>query len=278
MVEAPAEVPEGQAEGKIKATYDDVKETLRVPYVPELIRALAVYPNYLQLAWMALKPNAQTVYFERQSDALRRTAADLTSRFPRPQFNDQSLAPSLKTLWYAAPKELLVTSSLRSATMGQQPRLMTVGSEENRRIPRGIPDGEVVPVRGQAPEDAENRAVFEEMNAGLDGLLPPEYAVLTSSPAALAPAWRTLKALSQDLDYRRIQRTVVSTVEEAVTGLPFRMDISTHVLRHAGLSEAEIDSVQDLLRRYETVGRRSLLNVAILSASGGDSPYPIPSS
>jgi hypothetical protein len=275
MIEAPAEVPESQAEGKIKATYDDVKATLRIPYVPDLIRALAIYPNYLQLAWIALKPNSQTVYFERQSDRLRRTAADLTSRFPHPQWGDQSLAPSFQTLWYAAPKELLVTSALRSATMGQQPRLAAVSAEDQRRIPRGIPEGAVVPVRGQAPGDDEHRAVYEEMSAGLDGFVPVEYAVLAAFPAALAPAWRTIKALQQDLEYRRIQRAVVATVEEAITGLPFRMDISTHVLRHGGLSEVEIDAVQHLLSRYETVGRRAVPNIAILSASGGDSPYPV---
>jgi hypothetical protein len=275
MVEALTEVPESEAEGKIKATYDDVKESLRLPYVPDLIRALAVYPNYLQLAWVALKPNAHTVYFERRSDALRRSAAELTSRFPRPQLHDQSLAPALTTLWYAAPKELLVAAALRTATTGQQPRLLVLGSNDKRGIQRGVPDGAVAPQRGGIPDDDEARAVFEEMTAGSDGVTPVEYSVLAAAPSSLTPVWHSLRALAQDVEYRRIQRAIGASVEEAVTGLPFRMDISTLVLRHAGLSEAEIDSVRDLLTTYDRTARRTLLNVAVLSGSSGDSPFPI---
>lgn len=275
MVEALTEVPESEADGKIKTTYDDVKYTLRLPYVPDLIRALAVYPNFLQLAWVALKPNAQTVYFERRSDALRRTAADLTSRFARPQLTDPSLAPAIKTLWYAAPKELLVTAALSSASTGQQPRLVALGPGEQRGISRGIPEGTVAPERGGAPEEGEAHEVFKEMIAGSSGATPIEYSVLAAIPSSLAPAWHSLRALTQDVEYRRIQRAIRASVEETVTGLPYRMDISTHVLRHAGLSEADIDSVRDLLTAYVRTARHTLLNVAILSSSNGDSPFPV---
>lgn len=274
MAVAPAEVPESQAEGKIKATYDDVKETLRLPYVPDLFRSLAVHPNYLQLAWTALKPNAQTIFFERQSDRLRRTAADLTTRFPRPQFEDQTLAPSLKTLWYAAPKEALAAAALRSATGGQQPRLRALGAEDKRRIAPGVPEGAALPARTTNPADEQTQALLTEMAQASGGGLQPEYAVLGSAPTSAAIAWRALKALAQDVEYRRIQRVISAAVEDAITALPFRMDISTHVLRHGGLTEHEIDAVRDLLSRYDRMGRLSLLNLAILSGGNGDSPFP----
>lgn len=277
MVEAPAEVPESQAEGKVKSTYDDVKETLRLPYVPDVIRAIAVYPRYLQLAWMALKPNAQTVYFERQSDLVRRTAADLTARFPRAHIDDASLTASFRTLWYAAPKELLATAALRSATSGQQPRLRTLGPDDTRQIAPGVPDGATPPPRGTAAADDESRAILQEMAAPAGSILPVEYAVLASSPAALAPASKALRALTQDLEYRRIQRTIGTAVEEAVTALPFRMDISGHVLRHGGLSESEIDAIRELLTHFDRAARQTLLNVAILSGLGPESPFPISS-
>jgi hypothetical protein len=276
MVEAPAEVPESQAEGKIKAAYDDIKGTLRLPYVPDLMRALACYPNYFQLAWMALKPNAQTVFFERHSDMLRRTAANLTSRFPHPQLPDQSLSPALRTLWYAAPKELLVAAALRSATSGQQPRLRTLGAEDKRQIPRGAPPDAAAPGHPSGSLSEEQQTILEEMKAAGDGYLRPEYALLASAPGALAPGWKALKALTQDLEYRRLQRVISAAIEEATTALPFRMDISTHVLRHAGLNESEIDAVRALLQRYDSAGRQTLLHVAILSGSDGTSPFPPP--
>lgn len=274
MVEAPAEVPESEAEGKTKATYEDIKQTLRLPYVPDLMRALAPYPNYFQLAWMALKPNAQTVFFERQSDILRRTAANLTSRFPHPQLTEVSVPAALSTLWYAAPKVLLTAATLRSATSGQQPRLRTLGPEDKRQVPPGAPPEAVAP--GQTPDSLsdEQRSILDEMRVAGDGRLRPEYALLASVPEALAPSWKALKALTQDLEYRRLQRVISATVEEAVTAMPFRMDISTHVLRHAGLNEGEIDAVRAVLHDYDRATRQTLLNLAILSGSNGTSPFP----
>jgi hypothetical protein len=276
MIEAPAEVPESQADGKIKTTYDDIKQTLRLPYVPDLMRALAVYPHYFELAWMALKPNAQTVFFERHSDILRRTAANLTSRFPHPQNAEPSLAPALTTLWYAAPKELLATAALRSATSGQQPPLRALGAEDKRQVPPGAPPEAVVPPQASDTLSDDQQSVLEEMRAAANGRLGPEYALLASAPDALAPGWKAVKALSQDLEYRRLQRVIAATVEEAITALPYRMDISTHVLRHAGLSETEIDAVRSLLDQFDRSGRQTLLSLAVLSGSNGTSPFPPP--
>lgn len=274
MVEAPAEVPESQADGKIKATYDDIKQTLRLPYVPDLMRALAMYPNYFQLAWMALKPNAQIVFFERHSDILRRTAANLTSRFPHPQLAETSLTPALRTLWYAAPKELLAAAALRSATSGQQPPLRTLGPEDKRQVPPGPAPEAVAPPQAANTVTDEQQALLEQMRAAGNGRLLPEYALLASAPDTLEPGWKAVKALSQDLEYRRLQRVIAAAVEEAITALPFRMDISTHVLRHAGLSEMEIDAVRSLLQQFDRTGRQTLLSLAILSGSNGTSPFP----
>lgn len=276
MAEAPAEVPESQAEGAIKSSYDDIKKTLRLPYVPDLMRALAVYPHYLQLAWMALKPNAQTVFFERQSDALRRTATELTSRFPHPQSPVGVPPQALATLWYAAPKELLAAAALCTATSGQQPRLRALGPDDKRQAPSGPPVSAAAPPLSPAATSDENSALVNEIVAAAGGLLPPEYALLAASPESLPSAWKSLKALSQDLEYRRLQRTVSAAVEEAVTALPFRMDISTHVLRHSGLNESQIDDVRNVLQRYNRSSRQSLLNLALLSGSSGESPFPLP--
>lgn len=276
MAEAPAKVPESQAEGKTKATYEDIKQTLRLPYVPDLMRALARYPNYFQLAWIALKPNVQTVFFERHSDVLRRTAANLTSRFPHPQLAEADAPAALPTLWYAAPKELLVAAALRTATSGQQPRLRALGAEDKRQVPPGAPPEAVAPGPTHETLSDEQKEMLQKIKTSENGGLGPEYVLLASAPDALAPGWKALTALSQDLEYRRLQRVISATVEEAVTALPFRMDISTHVLRHAGLNEGEIDAVRGLLQQYDRAGRQTLLNLAILSGSNGTSPFPPP--
>src|SRR5947208_7304668 len=116
MVQTVAEVPESQAEGKIKSAYDDIKNTLRLPRVPHVFRALATQPDYFALAWSALKPNAQTVYFERRSDALRSLAVDLSGTLGDAPAVTEGALPGLQVQHYAAPKVLLAIAALRSAT------------------------------------------------------------------------------------------------------------------------------------------------------------------
>jgi hypothetical protein len=70
---------------------------------------------------------------------------------------------------------------------------------------------------------------------------------------------------------------ISAAVEEAVTALPYRMDINPHVLRHGGLREIEIDAIRDLLNRYTATARQSLVNVAILAGSSPESPFPVES-
>ena len=40
--------------------------------------------------------------------------------------------------------------------------------------------------------------------------------------------------------------------EEAILGLPYRMDLAPHVLRHSGLSEFQIDAVRRVLDQFYT--------------------------
>jgi hypothetical protein len=62
----PTELSEQDATGKLKTMYDEMKMSLRVPSVPRIFRLLAAeYPDYLQVAWVSLKPNVRTVFFRR---------------------------------------------------------------------------------------------------------------------------------------------------------------------------------------------------------------------
>jgi alkylhydroperoxidase family enzyme len=44
-------VPEEQATGKVKALYDEIKAKLGTDFVPNLYRAMASNPDYLEANW-----------------------------------------------------------------------------------------------------------------------------------------------------------------------------------------------------------------------------------
>ena len=255
MIQTPVpEVPEAQAEGAVKSIYEDIRRIFRVPLVHPVFRSLATQPDFLQIAWVALKPNLQTVYFERCADALRTLAVEATGALgqgPRPD-NADDVRPTLHVLHYANPKVLLAVSALRSAANGEVPRLTELSGDDKRQIATGVPDG-AVPIETIESEaaDAQIGAIFDDIQATSD---PPVvnmvYRALARWPAYLETSWESIKPMIERQEYRAAQRQLRRQADEAVMALPFRMDISSHVMRHAGLSEQQIDDVRDILNRY----------------------------
>ncbi|MBV9281534.1 MAG: hypothetical protein JOZ41_15755 [Chloroflexi bacterium] len=283
MVAATAEVPEAEAEGKIKDVYADIKATLRVPIVPALFRSLAVYPDYLLMAWRVLKPNAQTVFFESAADRVRRTAVEAVgqARSGSAAPADDGLRGATRALHYAAPKHFLAATALRAASTGQQPKLTELPQDEKRQISPGIPEGVSLTLPPPAEVDAQAAAVLAELaqTLGLERTVS-DVAVMAPWPAALAEQWQTWKSVASGPEYRRVLVAVRRVADEAISALPFRMDVYPHALRHAGLSERDIDEIRGLL----TVYCRELpaLVVGIASMSVGiegrdramESPFP----
>lgn len=48
-------IPEEEATGKVKAIYDEIKEQLGIDFVPNLYRAMAPNPDYLEANWRKVK-------------------------------------------------------------------------------------------------------------------------------------------------------------------------------------------------------------------------------
>jgi alkylhydroperoxidase family enzyme len=48
-------VPEEEATGKVKQLYDEIKSELGTDFVPNMYRAMALNPDYLEANWRKLK-------------------------------------------------------------------------------------------------------------------------------------------------------------------------------------------------------------------------------
>src|SRR5947209_13916302 len=193
MAEAPAgprtELPEDEAEGVTKSIYEDIKSTLRVPMVNLVFRTLAAqHPDYLQVAWRALKPNAQTVLFESRADEVRRRAVEgvRALNIAAPTAPPEA-ASVLNVFHYVNPKLFLAVEALRAATNGQEPRLQEVSREDKRQIRPGVPANvatiDMVPVDGGDPAVA---AIFDDIKATLGlSVVNSDYRALARWPEYL---------------------------------------------------------------------------------------------
>ena len=48
-------IPEDEATGKVKLLYDEIKSELGIDFVPNLYRAMASNPDYLEANWRKVK-------------------------------------------------------------------------------------------------------------------------------------------------------------------------------------------------------------------------------
>ncbi len=274
MVQAPAEIPEAEAEGKTKVVYDQIKSVLRTPLVPFVFRTLARYPDFLQVAWEALKPNVQTAFFESRSDELRALAVDRVSSLGTPSPIPEGVRSTIDAFQYLTPKLLLATAALRSGSQGQQPKLMELTRDEKRQIVPGVP-GDAPTIKLLEPAGVPILGQIEAEHGGLSCI----YRALGQWPEYLRDAWESLQTLEATPTLVPMERQLRKFAEETVVSLPYRMDINPHVMRHSGLSEHDLDAVQIVLTDYAKLLPRLTAQTAFLaSAQGRDvarrTPYP----
>lgn len=281
MIQAPTEVSEAQAEGVVKTIYGEIKDTFRVPVVNLVFRVLATHPDYLQLAWTALQPNVQTVFFEQRADAVRRLAAETMSAMGRPPAPSDEALATLRVFHYVNPKLLVAVAALRVATSGSQPQVIELPREEKRQIAPGVPpEAGTIEMIDPATAAPEVRAIFDDLRATLQvPVINSDYLALARWPEYFGAAWEALRSLTQRPEYRQVQRALRFEAEQTVTALPYRMNLSPHVLRHAGLSEADIDFVRGTLDTFYRLLPGLVANVSFLSGALGreqalQSPFP----
>ncbi len=284
IAELTSEVPESEASGPVKRTYDEIKQTLRTPVVSPVFRVLATNSDFLQLAWRQLHPNMQTTYIEMRADGIRRTAAETVSALGQaPTSGNDEVTAALKTLHYVIPKVFLAVSALRSAVNGQYPKLSEIPAAEKRQIASGIPEG--------APSiQAVNRELLSDpVRSRLDdiqttlGLEPAsdEFRILAAWPDYLETAWNALGPVMAAPGYVALTRELRRQAEEAILTLPFRVEINPHIMRLCGLDEREIDQIRATLNAYARslpglIGSMAFLAAGALGKEAAmQSPYPV---
>lgn len=282
---ATSEVLEEHAEGDLKGIFQDIKNTLRVPMITLVFGALATEPDYLRVAWRQLHTNAQTVYFEQRADDIRRLAVTSMSELGeiRTPAGDDGISPMLGVFHYVNPKLLLAVSALRSSMLGQAPRVANLPLDEKRQVVSGIPT-EMPSVKWIDPATSDQRLqrVFSDIRAtSASGIVNSELRAMAEWPEFLDAAWSAVKPRMATPAYRRATRQLRWMADEAVLGFPFRMDATPHTLRHAGLSEQQLDTVRSMLNAFYVAISESVANVAIFitgldgRSAALESRYPV---
>lgn len=224
MADTLAEVMPQQAGERVGAVYEDIRQTLRVPFVNFLFRTLARDEDYLQRAWAGIAPLASTRMFERAAAALRPAARlEEIERLPDGVWPRSAPVAEIRaftdSIYYVLPKLLLIATALREPSLsGREP----VPSDAPG-LPRGVA-ADAVKVEMVNPDEAEEHLarLFERIRtAHGHPRLATYFRSLGQWPEFLETAWDRLRPHVGSPAYVQRRGALVDLAQDIVRGLPF---------------------------------------------------------
>lgn len=228
------QVDHHQASGKLAEVYDDIHNTLRVPWVAFGIRVMSQFPHYIPDAWAALKPNISTRYAEDGADLVRLNAIVPGPVMPNPtpkllklgwkEPEIAKLKTALDLLNYGNPKYLILITAFNEAwhernTGGRNGK--SLQGRDAELIPYGLPKG-VEKFNLIDPDEAPARTqmVLRDIrDASLHHGPASDYRVLGVWPDYLEIALKdSLAPVALSAEYDETARRIRKIAREHVKG------------------------------------------------------------
>jgi len=215
---------ESSASGQMAVLFDDIKQTLKVPFVNLVWRHLATIPQALPCVWTLVKPLYSSQSFNAAADALCRLDALQSLIRPVPEYVFQTCALSASDLTevremlshynHANARALLALSMAGQVLTAY---IQTTGLRDADPCSNNIEAQDVEQEKSSAPEagfvtsrrlpalnelSAPIRLMIAELNrfgfTGQTQIVASLYRHLAYWPAFLTIAWSSLRPLDRD--------------------------------------------------------------------------------
>jgi hypothetical protein len=274
-------VAEDEACGRTQEIFVEIKQTLGVPQVNAIFQAFAVYPEFLDLFWRAMRPVADTQQFFHLGDRLRaETYTRVHNYFPVPDLCSpvcaeglsgearQALSETVDLFHYLDPLLLLLAVALMQAfekPVGQ-PCRESVPAEHPVFLCRP-------PLMGEETAPPRTQAVYEDMKRTLEvPVLSTAYQAFARFPAFLESYWSVLKPATQSALYTLSHTGVRETAWCLLREFPARVELTVDQLSEAGISDDDITAVVRITELFVEALSRLVLNVAVakIGLEGGN--------
>lgn len=260
----------------IAAIFEDAKDALGIPWVPEEIRALATFPVYLELVWPQLRPNLDQAGFAFSAAFIADRALDFARSFYEPTYTPDDIAAAigadrsvlrqtLRALHYGAPQVMLIAGALLEAlkfdAAGGKGRAGERDAEHSERMMRRAPV--VVTEEEDATDDVA--AVYRAVRSVTTlPYVPIEFRVIARWPAYLRMAWDDLEHVIPHPEYRMRRRSLSYYSAGGTHYFTHPVRLGRPALREAGMSDEAIAALQATLEVFATSTPAQLLHTVAL--------------
>ncbi len=274
------EITEERATGRVAAIYEDMRQVLRSTQVNLIYRTLAVHEDYFCAAWDALRPNASIAYFERCADNLRMRMAppmppdvpdvgeELEDDFDYSPEDIEAVNGVLDIYNDANPKNLILVAALKGTLNGMKIGGIRPGSEADTSA---LPTGPPATMRAEnlvdpAGVDDSLGAIFREIREATGGL-GSVWRALGHHPAFLERVWPFLKEEMAKAGYLITVTQAQGAAAAAAQEFPFAVELSRQQVAGMGLTESEIDVIDQKLDRFIHLIPRTNTLVLLMKAA-----------
>ncbi len=274
-------VSEHDAPPQTRAIYDEIRQSLGVPFVSLLFQVYASYPGFLSAHWKIVRPIVESGEFFQLAERLRADAYtrahnyfEIVNFCPELEglhFSDgakQELNRVVDLFVYVDPILLLIAACQQQAFDG------LVGSGRPSAMPKKSSRFEINPILVD-DDSAEPgpRRMFDEIRqtTGLP-FVTQELRALARWPHFLSVYWNFLQPLLTSPIYNECSFGIQESAWSLTKELPGNMEMPLDHMTAAGMSEDDIASVVRLTQAFTRGLSGSLLNVSIakIGIEGGN--------
>lgn len=267
-------VPEGGAAAEIEQVFGAARQSLGLSFVPELLRAYATMPRFLEVMWPSVAPVLRAAEFVSCADRLRAQAYTEAFNYLTPVSPldaGDAFTAALSVFRHAAPQLLLLTTLA----------LRAMESAVGRERPNGpAPANSAANIRLLGPTEWNilARDVIADYKATRGtNIVTCWMQALAADPAMLAEYWQMLKPLIASPMYARIALELREAAFSLPDDLPIVVDLTPERLADSGLSSGEIGEAGRLTNVFANEYAAMVLDVelgCIAAECGEREPAP----
>ncbi len=268
-------LPEYLASGAVKASYDETKRVLQVPWMGVVTMAMAHYPVFYSTLWQKLKPLYESAEFVTACRSLRdkveHAAQRLCAASLRPQLAERGygrreikqIGEMIEIFSHGNMPYLLIATQARLLLEGHALGSATAVHDFERRHRAAA----TVPLVLMEPHhvDQPTYELYEDIKSRL-GLpfVNTDYRALARWPSYFASAWAGLREQVMTDAYAAITEEVHRAAVDIALDLPNPSGISPAQLQTAAADQ--LDEIIEMERLFQWLLPGLVVNVAFFRA------------
>ncbi len=268
---------EYQACGALKASYEDYKNVMQVPWVGVVTLAYAQYRAFFDRWWHALRPICETQAYVEVSRALREATEARIAALDPPLLSERLLAMGYSARELGQIQDMIEVIShgnfaqipavfsarllLEGGTFSGGSRVGELAERHDTNIKTPfilVEPHHVLGDVGSIYEDIKNTLNLPMVNT--------DYRCLARWPSYFQLAWTDLLPRIDAPEYEEVVQATHTEIFDAIAGLPNPEGITSGVIKDAAQKDASVEEVLNTTRLFTWLIPGLVTNVAFFRA------------